>query len=269
MIVAGWLRMGVVGRQAGQRVLSSLTSLAVAPRQARSSVRTMVSLAASTTVATTRHTHAPSSVFPCSCHSRFFSAQALPASDADNDNDRTMLTASGRPLNPRKVFLTKRIDEAIVNSTFAGIVRHAALNAEEWAQLRYDLRQQNLGITIIPNGVTRKYLEIKGLPDALTAHFEGHTAVVFSKDDMPFADFKKLEKHPKLELVAAFADARVLGVNEVDKYADIPSLDALRGQLLTVMQQPMMVLKQVLTSNQSRLVYALGQVASPDDAKDE
>ena len=43
--------------------------------------------------------------------------------------------------------------------------------SDEWQSLRYDLRQKNMGITLLPNGVVRKHLEQEGLVCVLNSVF--------------------------------------------------------------------------------------------------
>eukprot|EP01147_Barroeca_monosierra_P002136 gene2136-8018_t len=168
-------------------------------------------------------------------------------------------------LSKRKHYLKRRINEIIIHSPFVGIIRHNGLNA---------------GKILIATGTTTYHpfpkwcsaetfarVQTREASPTLSSFTQrpSHCAVVSAHGDMPLRAFHKLEKHPKLEVVAALMHERFLDISDISKYADLPDLVTLRGQLVLTLQQPTMLLNKLLSINQSRLVYALKQHAMSEE----
>ncbi|EDQ85793.1 uncharacterized protein MONBRDRAFT_38628 [Monosiga brevicollis MX1] len=169
------------------------------------------------------------------------------------------LNRDGRPVSLRKQFDGHRTREVLANNTFKGLIRHAGLSAEEWIDLRVQVKKSGANMTILPNGVMRRQLALLGASEETVAIFKGPIALVHS-DELSFKLLKELNDHPKLEMVAALVDDQLVDHGKIEQYASLPDKDTLLAQLVATLQQPAGALAQVLSRNQTALVQALQQL---------
>eukprot|EP00056_Hartaetosiga_gracilis_P014037 m.239428 g.239428 ORF g.239428 m.239428 type:complete len:208 (+) comp13937_c0_seq12:5666-6289(+) len=172
------------------------------------------------------------------------------------------LFSSERKFVPKKEYLKNKVQDILLQSSFVGLVAHKGLNAAETNDLRFELREKHgLKVTMLPNKVVKRHLEEKGI-DGLGDKFEHHVAIIYSKEGYQFKEFHNLKDHPKLDLLGAYVDHTVLEKGKLKQYANLPSIDELRSQVVMLLQTPQMQLTQTLSSNQSRLAYVLGQIGA-------
>lgn len=122
----------------------------------------------------------------------------------------------------------------IINESKSMIVAdYLGLTVDQMTQLRRKLYDANCDIQVIKNNITRRAVQEVGYQD-LDSALTGPNAVAFSKDDAISAakilyDFSKTAD--ALELKAGVIDGKVVMLNELIQYAQLPSRETLLTQL--------------------------------------
>jgi large subunit ribosomal protein L10 len=122
----------------------------------------------------------------------------------------------------------------IINESKSMIVAdYLGLTVDQMTQLRRKLYDANCDIQVIKNNITRRAVQEVGYQD-LDSALTGPNAVAFSKDDAISAakilyDFSKTAD--ALELKAGVIDGKVVMLDELIQYAQLPSRETLLTQL--------------------------------------
>lgn len=122
----------------------------------------------------------------------------------------------------------------IINESKSMIVAdYLGLTVDQMTQLRRKLYDANCDIQVIKNNITRRAVQEVGYQE-LDSALTGPNAVAFSKDDAISAakilyDFSKTAD--ALELKAGVIDGKVVMIDELIQYAQLPSRETLLTQL--------------------------------------
>ena len=122
----------------------------------------------------------------------------------------------------------------IINESKSMIVAdYLGLTVDQMTQLRRKLYDANCDIQVIKNNITRRAVQEVGYQE-LDSALTGPNAVAFSKDDAISAakilyDFSKTAD--ALELKAGVIDGKVVMLDELIQYAQLPSRETLLTQL--------------------------------------
>ena len=99
--------------------------------------------------------------------------------------------------------------------------------------------------------------------------FKGPTAIAYSKD--PVAAAKVIaafaKNNGKLTIVGGALDENTLDVAGVQALAMLPSLDALRGKIIGLLQAPATKVAVVLAAPAGQVARVLSAYGSKDEAK--
>jgi len=119
------------------------------------------------------------------------------------------------------------------------ITRQSGLTVQEVTDLRRKMRAAGASYKVAKNRLTLRALE--GTPfKALGSLFRGPTAIAYSKD--PVAAAKVISAYAKdnekLTIVGGALGENKLDVAGVQALASLPSLDALRGKIIGLLQAP-------------------------------
>ena len=146
--------------------------------------------------------------------------------------------------------LTK--SQAVILADYRG------LNVQEVTELRKKLREAGVEYRVIKNTLTSRAAKEANI-EGLDQYLSGPTAMAFGYND-PVAPAKILanfaKDHKKLELKGGILEGKVINYNAVKSLADLPSREALLGQIAGMLQSPMRGLVTVLSGPLRNLAYA-------------
>lgn len=163
--------------------------------------------------------------------------------------------------------------EAIVvlNRTFKDanlvvVTRQSGLTVQEVTDLRRKVRAAGASYQVAKNRLMLRALEGTAFT-ALGPLFKGPTAIAYSKDPVAAAKvvaaFAKTNE--KLSIVGGALGENTLDVAGVQALAALPSLDALRGKIIGLIQAPATKIAGVLAAPAGQIARVLGAYASKED----
>lgn len=154
---------------------------------------------------------------------------------------------SAKVLESKKAMVKELADR--LNNAQAGVLAdYRGLTVEQDTELRRKLREANVQYTVIKNSIIHFAVKEAGL-EGLDSVLEGPTAIATSSEDVVspakvLCDFAK--DHEKLEVKAGFVDGAVISIDEVKKYASIPSKEVLISKMLGSLLSPIGALARTL-----------------------
>ncbi len=146
---------------------------------------------------------------------------------------------------------------------------YRGLTSSEMTELRAKARKTNVKLKIVRNTLARKAFigtNYECFKDVLT----GPVLLAFSKEE-PGATARLLrdfaKDHKKLEIKALSLGDTLLGVNQVDAVANLPTLEEALAKLLSVMQAPISKLVRTLAEPHTKLVRIFAAIRDKKQAE--
>ena len=146
------------------------------------------------------------------------------------------------------------------------VTRQSGLTVQEVTDLRRKVRAAGASYKVAKNRLTLRALE--GTPfKALGPMFTGPTAIAYSKD--PVAAAKVIsafaKDNEKLSIIGGALGENTLDVAGVQALASLPSLDALRGKIIGLLQAPATKVAGVLQAPAGQLARVFGAYGAKED----
>ena len=147
------------------------------------------------------------------------------------------------------------------------ITRQTGLTVQEVTDLRRKVRAAGASYKVAKNRLTLRALEGTRFT-ALGSLFKGPTAIAYSKD--PVAAAKVIsafaKDNEKLSIVGGALGENMLDVAGVQALAALPSLDALRGKIIGLLQAPATKVAGILQAPAGQLARVFGAYGAKEDS---
>ena len=155
------------------------------------------------------------------------------------------------------------VNEAAQNALSAVIADYRGLTVDQMTALRSEARKNSVYLKVVRNTLAKRAVEgtdFECLQEALV----GPTILAFSQEDPGSAarvlkDFAK--ENDALEVKALSIGGKLLGAEQIDVLAKMPTLDQARAMLMSVMIAPVTKLVRTLNEFPSKITRAVAAVA--------
>ncbi|GAK48137.1 50S ribosomal protein L10 [Secundilactobacillus oryzae JCM 18671] len=154
----------------------------------------------------------------------------------------------------------EEVTERFNNAASAIVVDYRGLDVAEVTELRTQLRNAGVSMSVIKNKILTRAADKAGYGD-LKDIFNGPSAVAFSDEDA-IAPAKILKKfadgNDKLSIKGGLIEEKIVSLDEINVYATLPSREDLLSMLASALQDPMRKI--------ARAVKAVADKAGEGDA---
>jgi large subunit ribosomal protein L10 len=164
-------------------------------------------------------------------------------------------------MRPEKQLIVEDLKKQIGASPFVILTEYKGMTVGQFAELRRRLRKAKAEYHVAKNSMLRHAVKAAELAE-FDASLEGMTAVVVGEDKADIGAVAKVLKQfgkefekPKFKIGSL--GKKTLSANEISALADLPSLDALRGQLIGLLQTPATRLAVVLGAPAAQIARVL------------
>jgi large subunit ribosomal protein L10 len=162
-----------------------------------------------------------------------------------------------------KKAIVAEVSEAAQSALSAVIADYRGLTVDQMTQLRKQARDGGVYLKVVRNTLAKRAVEgtdFECLQDSLV----GPTVLAFSQEDPGAAarlikDFAK--ENEALEVKALSISGQVLGAEQIDVLAKMPTLDQARAMLMSVMIAPVTKLARTLNEFPSSITRVVAAVA--------
>lgn len=139
---------------------------------------------------------------------------------------------------------------------------YRGLTASEMNELRTKARESSVHLQVVKNTLAKRAFADTSF-DCMNDALVGPLVLAFSKEEPGAAarlmkDFAK--QHNLLDVKALSVDGKLLGANELDAVAALPTRDGALSMLLSVMQAPISKFVRTLAEPHTQLVRAVDAV---------
>jgi len=161
-------------------------------------------------------------------------------------------------LEDKKAFV-KEVNAVAGESVTAVAAEYRGLSVAEMTELRKEARGAGVYMRVVKNTLARRAVEGTDF-ECMQDTLKGPILLAFAKDDPGAAarvikDFAK--GHDALQAVSLSAGGQLLPASDLNKLADLPTLDQARAMLLGVMVAPMSKLVRTLAEPSAMIARTL------------
>lgn len=158
-----------------------------------------------------------------------------------------------------KKFISQEYINRLNASPFFLVVDYRGLTVSQFTDLRKRLQKSGAEVHVVKNTLFRIAAKEAGLAD-LAGTLAGQLAVVTGQSDIAAAaktvkTFHSECEKPKVQF--GYLGDKALSADEVNRIAELPSLNALRGQMLGVLQAPAQKLVALINTPGSQLARVI------------
>ena len=149
-------------------------------------------------------------------------------------------------------------------ATAAVLANYQGIDATSITAMRASMRSKSVEFRVVKNTLAK--LAAKNTPfEALDASFTGPVSLLVSYDDpvapaKALADQRKADEKKTPKVICGLVEGKMISAEGVKALADLPSREALLGQMLSVFQGPTTNFAGVFSSLLRKLVGTLDAV---------
>jgi len=160
------------------------------------------------------------------------------------------------------------LNQIFKDASLMVVTRQSGLTVQEVTDLRRKVRAAGASYKVAKNRLTLRALEGTAFK-ALGPMFKGPTAIAYSKDPVAAAKVVSAfaKDNEKLTIVGGALGEKTLDVSGVQALASLPSLDALRGKIIGLLQAPATKVAGVLQAPAGQLARVFSAYGAKDGAK--
>ena len=164
-------------------------------------------------------------------------------------------------MRPEKQLIVEDLSKQVKSSPFVLMTDYAKLTVENFTDLRKRLAGANAECHVVKNTTLTRALDAAGLPRG-QAIFSGMTAIVVGGDKSEVSAVAKILKQfhkdtQKSQVKLGFMGQQTLTADDVLVLAELPSLDALRANLIGLLQTPATRIAVVLGAPASQIARVI------------
>lgn len=161
-------------------------------------------------------------------------------------------------LEDKKAFV-QEVNAVAGESLSAVAAQYRGLSVSEMTQLRKEARDAGVYLRVVKNTLARRAIEGTGF-ECMKDTLKGPILLAFAKEDPGAAarvikDFAK--GHQALQAVSLSVGGQLLSASDLDRLADLPTLDQARSMLLGILLAPMSTLVRLLAEPPAMLARTL------------
>jgi len=167
-----------------------------------------------------------------------------------------------------KKALVKEVNAVAGDSVTAVAAEYRGLSVSEMTELRKTARQSGVYLRVVKNTLARRAVEGTDF-ECMQETLKGPILLAFAKEDPGAAarvikDFAR--GHEALRAVSLSAGGQLLPGSDLNKLADLPTLDQARAMLLGVMMAPMSKLVRTIAEPSAMLARTLSARGAQESA---
>lgn len=168
-----------------------------------------------------------------------------------------------------KKAIVAQVSEVAQSALSAVVADYHGLTVDQMTDLRKQARDSGVYLRVVRNTLAKRAVsgtDYACLDEALV----GPTVLAFSQEDPGAAArlFKEFSKENKeLEVKALSISGQLLGAEQLDVLAKMPTLDQARAQLMSVMIAPITKLARTLNEVPTKVTRAVAAVADQKKAE--
>jgi large subunit ribosomal protein L10 len=149
-----------------------------------------------------------------------------------------------------KKYLITEVETHLKKSDYVILTNFKGVTVSDVAELRAELDKEKAEFHVVKNSSLRVAAEALGLP-AFEEALAGPTAIIVGGKNSPVVAkivTKFFKDKQKVEVKCAVLSKKLLSPADVQALAELPSLDALRAQLLGLLNQPGTMFVRILNA---------------------
>lgn len=169
----------------------------------------------------------------------------------------------------QKQQIVAEVNEVAASALSAVLADYRGMTVAQMTEMREKARASGVYLRVVRNTLAKRAIEGTDY-ECLDSAFTGPTLVAFSQDEPGAAarlikDYAK--EHEALEVKALSIGGELLGADQIDRLAKLPSLDEARAMLLAVMQAPVIKLARTLNEVPGKLVRTIAAIRDQKQAE--